>query len=317
MEKNGLSEDMREKLSERYNNLRQQLEIDPKSVDFLVRLGNTCLELSYRQEAVIYYQRVLEIDPGMTFAIRKLKENFTPGELKDVKFPEPILPFWKNIFAIAQYPLRGRGMGILIGGGIFFGVFFGFIVKLSPLAGLIIGPLTAGFLSAYMIEIIKIASDGGKEPPDWPDIANFSSIFRSLFQVAMAGIIPFLPGILLLIFARELASLAIILLFLGIIYYPMALVIVALYNNAAAAMNFVLIWKSIWKIKKDYFFALLTLFVFIVIRIFVLRLSILVPKILFLPNFIAWFCTLYFLMVQMYILGNLYYINRHKLNWFD
>jgi hypothetical protein len=140
-------------------------------------------------------------------------------------------------------------------------------------------------------------------------------------QVVVVSVVSFAPAVIAFIIlmfssARLGGSLLFfILIFLGTIYYPMALIAVAIYDNAFVALNIPHLVTSIWKIKKSYFLSLVTLWLFMFIGIVVS--TIIVPvSIPIIGLLVSWVVTLYFAIVQMVIIGNVYYVNKTTLRWF-
>lgn len=307
-----------EKLLQKYNILFEQVQQAPNSPQLLVRLGDACMELGRRDEALFYYKKAIKLDPGLDDVIKKMKENYGEEELESVEIAEKALPFWQNIGAVARYPFTKQGSIVMLAGAVLFA-----FINIIPL----VGPLICLFfvypyVIAYMLRIIRTTANGHKGLPDWPEFSDWwESIVRPCLQVIVVTAISFAPAIIAFIIAllssAHLASslLFFILIFAGTLYYPMALIAVAVYDNAFVAFNFPQLLASIWKIKKSYFLSLITLWLFafigIVVSTFLAPISI--PII---GPFISWVVTLYFAIVQMVIIGNVYYINKTILRWF-
>jgi len=118
---------------------------------------------------------------------------------------------------------------------------------------------------------------------------------------------------LLLPFA-SLSFLFVIFFVLGTIYYPIALISVALFENGLAPLNIPVLIKAIVKMKWDYFLAILSMFIVQIIAFFVNQIFQL--QIPIVGVFIFWVVTIYFVTLQMYILGNIYYVHEDDLDWF-
>lgn len=308
----------KEKLLQKYNILFEQVQQAPHSPQLLVRLGDVCMELGRRDEALFCYKKAIKTDPELEDVVKKIKENYSEEELEGVEVTEKALPFWQNIGAVARYPFTKQGSIVMLVGAALFA-----FINIIPL----VGPFICLFfvypyIIAYMLRIIRTTANGQKGLPDWPEFSDWwETIIRPCLQVIVVTAVSFAPAILALIIAlfssTNLGSslLFFILIFVGTLYYPMALIAVAVYDNAFVAFNFPQLLASIWKIKKSYFLSLLTLWLFAFVGIVVS--TFLVPiSIPIIGPFISWVVTIYFAIVQMVIIGNVYYINKATLRWF-
>jgi tetratricopeptide (TPR) repeat protein len=317
--KNEQEKQIDEKLQRKYKILCEQVSQAPNSPHLLIRLGDICLEIGFRQEALLRYKRALELDPNREDIIQKMKDSFRPDELKDVIFPVKALPFWKNLSQVAKYPLTRQGLMIILAGAILFAILD--VLSAIPILGFVSIVIQFFFvlpyLLAYMLKILGSSASGFSELPDWPGIADFwDSIYRPCFQIVVAIAVSFCPVILVIILSLFGSPALLVLLplfiILGIFYYPMALIALALYENTWIPFNVTLIIGSIWKIKLAYFLSLAAIVILIIIEYVVRLLFLRIP---FVGPFINWFVTIYFVAVQMHILGNVYYTNKHILRW--
>ncbi|MFW6123965.1 MAG: DUF4013 domain-containing protein [Acidobacteriota bacterium] len=302
-----------------YKVLSSKIKQQPDYASLHAHLGTVCLDLGYRDEAFENLKRALELDFELDDVAQKLKKNFSDRELMLVRFPEKKrIPFWKNLGTVFSYPLAKRGTTVILAGAALFAVLnslpvFGFLLSL-----IFVYP----FLIAYMLNIIRYVGDGEEQMPGWPEVSDlWESMLLPAFRIFLATLICYMPVVILFIVAvkfsiplSSLSFLFIIFVVLGTFYYPMALISVALYENGLAPLNFPLLIKAMFKMKGDYFLAVLSMFVLEIIAFFVnLVLQIRVPVI---GLFVFWVVTLYFVTVQMYILGNVYYVHENDLNWF-
>jgi len=302
-----------------YKVLSSKIKQRPDSASLHAHLGTVCLDLGNRDEAFENLRRALELDPELDDVSQKLKKNFSDRDLMLVRFPEKKrIPFWKNLGTVFSYPLAKRGTTVILAGAALFAVLnslpmFGFLLSL-----IFIYP----FLIAYMLNIIRSVGDGEEQMPGWPEVSDlWESMLLPAFRIFMATLICYLPVVILFIIAvkfsiplSSLSFLFIIFVALGTFYYPMALISVALYENGLAPLNFPVLIKAMFKMKGDYFLAVLSMFVLEIIAFFVNQvIQIRVPVI---GLFVFWVVTLYFVTAQMYILGNVYYVHEKDLNWF-
>jgi len=184
-------------------------------------------------------------------SIEKLMPHYSQSRVKEV--PEP-KPFTEQLHGIFSYPFKGHGIYLLAVGAVFFWI-LGFI----PLMGIIVG----GYLSAYMMKIIRSSADGEDEVPDWPDFSDFwSDILDPAIKVSGTTIVSFTPFLLYLFFSYPVYEWFItfqwvkdpiiwLLLLLGSLYYPMGLLAVA-QADSLLALNPGFIIRSIITVAGDY-----------------------------------------------------------------
>ena len=225
----------------------------------------------------------------------------------------------KSLWGAFSYPFSGTGIVMLLFGGGF--IWFQHLISrlffIAVLAGLMVG----GYIAAYMLKVISSSGDGEEELPHWPGISNlWDDIYRPFFLIIIPGGFCFAPVILHAIFSismgvdvDELAldPLMWILLGLGILYYPMAMVAVAMFNTLAA-LNPMLIFPSIMKVFPQYMLACGILGGVMVLNIIANPLT----QIPFVGGIMAALLSFYFLVVEMRILGLTYYNNKDRLEWF-
>ena len=236
------------------------------------------------------------------------KEFFYPGKITEEK------PFFPEIFKAFLYPIREGGIWIVIIGGIFFWV--AQLIAAMSLFGLLMTIFISGYFSAYMIKIINSSAFGHTKLPDWPDFMDFfESILRPFFLVFVTSVVSFLPAVLYMFFMIPRGAppnVFYALIIFGLLYQPMGLLAVAIYNTITA-LNPLLVLPSILRILAEYIVTCVVLILLIYARqiasIFIVAF---VP---FVSMPIISILTLYFLAVQMRILGMIYYTSRERLGW--
>lgn len=300
----------KERLLSEYNFLREKVAKKSASAFFSARLGSVCLALGYRDEALHNFKEALEKNPKYGDVVEIVKTHYSQEELNKANFLVEAQPFWKNIASVFIYPLASEGKFIILAGALLFT-----ILSLVPLTGFLLCMIFVyPLITAYMIHIIRHVADGENEMPDWPDIYDFwDSLILPSLQMCSALLVSFAPLILIVIYSRDL-KLIIIAFILGSIYFPVALMAAALFDNVFAPLNFPYLINSIRKMGKDYFIALFILPVITVIG--KISLGVLYFQIPVIGQFVFWSFTIYFSVVEMYILGNVYYVNERKLGWF-
>lgn len=226
----------------------------------------------------------------------------------------------RNFFALLPdaflYPFRGHGKFLLLIGGLCYW-FSGFMAAL-PLLGLVWAVIVGGYVCAVMIDIIGSSAKGDQELLDWPDFRGFwSDILHPLFLVVATAALCFLPAIVLAladIFSDWDGKTATwIALAAGMLYLPMGLLAVALCDSVAA-LNPFLVVTSILKVPVEYLTACVALGL-----IFALRYSMgayLTESLPIFGSLVDTFVWLYFLVVEMRIIGLIYYAKEERLGWF-
>jgi len=223
--------------------------------------------------------------------------------------------FFKKLPSAFIYPFKSGGLTLLIIGMIFFGVLK--ILSFMPLGGWIFGVVGGGYLTAYLFKIVNTSALGRDEMPDWPDFTNFSQdILGPLLRMALTVIISFGPAIALALLGffkgqRYLFISAIICGIGGVFYYPLAIVSTALSMNIHLNPFKMLI--AIFKIFIPYMVACIILGLIFGINYFFIKiLNNIFPILGLLVNA---FLSFYITIVEMRILGILYYTNSDRLGW--
>ncbi len=227
------------------------------------------------------------------------------------------------------YPLKGDGVILLVTGTIFlllidaarFVVRFAFIYGLIAFIFLTI--FGTGYLTAYLRRILTGTAMGEKAMPDWPDLTDFGSDVASpFFQLLGTVLFSFGPAIALTVYAAFAsegapwlgwATTAAIV--FGCAYFPMAFMGVAMFDSIGA-VNPLLIVPTILKIPLEYLF---TVGLFAVILLVRWLGKTFLPDILpvpLLPSILSSLLGLYLLVVEMRILGLLYWTKKDDLGWF-
>lgn len=219
--------------------------------------------------------------------------------------------FWDAIPAAFTYPFRRDGL-YLFGGAIAFFTALEFL-KAIPLVGLIVAIFSGGYLTSYMFRVVSSSADGSEELPDWPEFTNFwDDILVPLFQWATLLVMCIAPPVVLLVSGKPMIALVVA--FLAVCYMPMALMAVSLTDSIFAANPFT-VFRSVAEIPLQYIVT--TLFLGgIVAGSWMMQIAVAGAGGAFVGGILAFVVSLYFLLVQMRLLGELYYYNAEKLNWF-
>lgn len=209
------------------------------------------------------------------------------------------------------YPFRGNGIIILLCGTFFFGV-----LDLLPgfgIFGLMIKVILWGYMFAFMQRIVVTSAAGEEDPPEFPEVTDIGSDivmpFCQLFVSLVVTLgVPILIWVKLGAFPGQFAML------LSMIYFPMALLAVAM-SDSFTALNPVFVLSSVMKVFKQYlvacflFAGLIFFYTFVQVALAATE----IPLIMYI--WVFWLVFLIFLIIGMRILGMLYYLNKQKLGW--
>lgn len=234
------------------------------------------------------------------------------GTMIDEADHEPI-DFLAELPKVFTYPFSGNGL-FIIGSGVLFFILIGYV----PVVGFLLILMGLAYYSAYMIKVITSSANGDETPPPWPDFADFSSdIVMPAIKVIWVSLVCYIPALAYLILVSGLSGIISpvfwLLLIIGSIYYPMALLTVAMSGNFMA-LNPLVVVPAVFKMPRDYAICLLAWMALIVVNY--LTKWILAVGIPLVGPAIQAFLTLYFAMMEMRVLGLMYRANDEKLGWY-
>ena len=187
---------------------------------------------------------------------------------------------------------------------------------LGLLALVIVIVFTIGYIGSYMFRIIEETGGGGDLPPSLPSLADYvEDIIIPFGHLLATFLASFAPLILYWIFcaAFHIPTQQVIFLVLfiyALVSFPMALTVVAM-SGSVSALNPVLIVASILKVPLHYLGALIFIGLILVAQF--LSSGDGLPQVPVLSGVLSRFISLYFLMVNMRVLGLIYRYNEEKL----
>jgi len=247
--------------------------------------------------------------------------------------------FYRRLPGAFTYPVRGAGVFVLIvctivisaldflrPHQIYFSTFFVILI----IAAIFILMSFFGYLFSFMQNIIHSTAAGDEEMPGWPPFDGLAGCF---FQLAGAVVFAFGIAIALYcvaVFGEQPAAGIYIIpaLVLGCLYFPMALLAVAMKDSPLAANPLVVV-PAIFKVPLEYLVTVVVLAMVMGIRALGEPLiSSVFPRGLTthsMPKLFAYLgaeafwklAAVYLLAVNMRILGLLYLTKKQKLGWFD
>jgi hypothetical protein len=228
-------------------------------------------------------------------------------------------PFAKQIGGAFTYPFKSDGIILLVAGTIFYAV-VSYLAAHAMMAGLLLMIFGTGYLISYYQRILQSSAIGENEMPDWPDFTNFSDLASPIFQAFGTILISFGPAILLRIFVQEESAwrewaIAGGMIF-GCLYFPLAFTAVTM-ADSLGGLNPLVIIPSILKIPGEYLLVVLLSVGIYFAETFGNALLGSVLPIPILPTLISQFLGLYLGVVEMRLLGLLYWTKRADLGWFS
>jgi hypothetical protein len=216
--------------------------------------------------------------------------------------------FFSRLPGALAYPFKRGGIFFYIVGALLY-----LLVDLTPVFKIRVAIVVGGYLVACMQKIIQATAQGDQQPPSWPDVTEFASdVLMPFLLFAGTVAICFAPAIVSA-FYMPLATIPLAV--LGALYLPMGMLAVAMFDRFAA-LNPMLVILSILKVPGQYLVVLLVMGL-----VLALRFGLLLLLQLFMPwlaaAVIVDLVAFYFLIVEMRMLGLLYYSNKQKLGWFS
>ncbi len=225
-----------------------------------------------------------------------------------------------------SYPLKGDGIILLIAGGIFLMLIDAarFLARFAFLYGLVALVLLTvfgtGYLVSYLRRIVTSSAGGENKMPDWPDFTDFGTDILSPFlQFIGTVIFSFGPAIVLTVAAPAdtswLGWVTFACILLGCVYFPMAFLAVAMFDSVMA-VNPLLIVPSILRIPAAYVMTMALFVAVLLVRWLGFKFLPAILPIPLVPWIISSFFGLYLLVVEVRILGLLYWFKKDELGWF-
>jgi hypothetical protein len=223
--------------------------------------------------------------------------------------------FFGELPGAFQYPFKKDGVLLLVAGTLFF-AFLNFLARYAFLLALPIMIFSGGYLASHLQAIITSTAQGEDELPKWPDFSDFwQDIVIPFFQMLATALLCFGPALILPIVAGEHPVISALLFVLGALYFPMGVTAVSI-AQSISGLNPLFIIASILKVPLQYLVTCLILgVVFAIHMVSDIYLPQIFGRIPVITNVLTGFVSLYFLTVEMRILGLLYFTNRNKLQW--
>ncbi len=240
---------------------------------------------------------------------RNCGEECVPVEKCFAEVQKQAETFYSKLPGAFAFPFKRDGVFLLIFGGILY-LIFHFLGSFSWRIAALVG----GYIAATMQKLVHHTAQGDDGPAGWPDVTEiWADVLRPFFLYLATGLVCFGPAIAAYFFLPEAA---IPLLVFGFFYLPMGVLAVAMYDSLAA-LNPLLVILSICKVPLQYLVACAVLLMIVGVEWginYLLETFLQVP---FMPFIVSAPIAFYFLVVEMRILGLLYWTNKRRLGWFS
>ena len=225
--------------------------------------------------------------------------------------------FMQRLPGVFKYPFNKNGIMFLVVGTVVF-VALDFASRFS----LKIAIVGIGYLFAYMQKIVRSSAEAEDELPGFPEVSEWrSELLQPFLLLTWTFVVSFGPAFGYMAyhtFADTEMSLPVLfpLFALGFLYFPMALLAVAM-SGSYLAVNPLVVLPAITRLNLEYVGATLVFFGLVTARYLSETLVRAIVPVPVLPTLLGGFLALYFLACEMRLLGLIYYEHKKKLGWFS
>jgi len=222
--------------------------------------------------------------------------------------------FYKSIPSAFVFPFHRNGLILLVSGTVFF-VIMNFLSGAAGIVGLGLGIFSCGYLFNFLQSVITTSALGETDMPGWPDFDGWlESGLEPFLQLLGILAVCFGPAFVYSRFAPDVRVWPAAALWIaGLLYFPMALLAVAMYDSLRA-LNPMLIVLSILRVPLEYAAtcSVLGLLLLILGGSNWLDKNLKAPL---LSTIVDEFLLLYTLTVMARLAGLLFYGAKHRLGW--
>jgi len=332
----------RGELEERWKEAVDVLGERPRDAELLVKAGQLSEQLDRRPEAYTYFHKALTLDPSKTFLVSKLRGLAVTDQQKEevAKIAKRPPSFEAALPDLFKYPVRGKGLPLLILGALFLWLGRGLSSHSMGPWGLTVAGFVAAYMAMFYIDVCHTTVEGDDHLPDWPDPLRIHEFGTDVGKFVCATFVSFLPVIVIFIWlltsapsadghesppaapevskgaARVLLAVLAMGIFgiVGLLYLPMATLANVVMGSPFTCFNFPFVFRSIGASARSYAICLGCYFGvwFVVAGVEYL---VHVAGLLMLTGFAMAFIELYGMTMLMRLLGLFYRMNQAKLGW--
>jgi len=195
----------RQDLEERWKDVVEALAERPRDVHLCVQAGDLSEQLDRRPEAWNYYHRAMTLDPSKTFLIAKLRTLAATQAQKDdvAKMSRRPASFAASLSGVLKYPVRGKGLPILILGALFLWIGRTLAAHGIGTAGMTIAFFISAYMAMFYIDVCHTTVGGDDELPEWPDPLRLHEFGIDVGKFTVAFFVSFLPVIVIILIAMS------------------------------------------------------------------------------------------------------------------
>src|ERR1051326_2815227 len=241
------------------------------------------------------------------------------------------MSFWSRVPGAFAFPFKGNGVWIVATSTLFLAV-LEVTRKILGFGSFILGTIATGYFGLLFIDIIRTTAQDDKASMELPDFSGFDEIKETAAQLVMSGLLILSPAVICILLSGDNAvavssqrwldptywrELALGFTGLGLAYYPMGLLAVAMFDTVSA-VNPTVVAPAILKTFLQYLLVLAVLSVMWLLREGSSALLLALPWswrfACYLPIELY---SLYTVLVTARLLGLLYRANASRLGWFE
>lgn len=233
------------------------------------------------------------------------------GQCESLAPPPPPRNFYAKIPGAFVYPLKGWAIVVVLTGGLM--MFFTELAARFSLRAWLVAIAVMGYLCAYLIKIANKSGDGDDVLPHWPSMADgfIGTFFLFLFTVLLC-FVPVMAYVAAMIWLGAPLRFIILPLYLTCFVLPMAILRVAIFQSFSALNPWGTL-QSIVRVPTPYLVACILFAFLIYARV---TLGILFHFIPYVGGLIETLFAFYLVIVEMRILGMIYWAYQERLDWF-
>jgi hypothetical protein len=220
--------------------------------------------------------------------------------------------YWRFVPRIFIYPFKGQVVFATVGGTVFFSIMN--VAMYAPFYGLLVMVMFICYMVACMVNIIETAVTVEREDVfDLPDFTTWFDWIGKVFLLAMSVVLCYGPAVAYMYWLKRFDPVFFALIGMGAFISPMYTLSIALVGGFES-LNPVNIFKSIGYTFVPYALTLIVL-IFTQVLSFLTGLVPLVHIPIW-GGLFKWFFVVYFLFVNMRLLGIFYKAHRLRLRWY-
>jgi hypothetical protein len=233
------------------------------------------------------------------------------GQCESLAPPPPPKDFYAKLPGAFVYPLKGWAISVVLTGAIM--LFFTELAARFSLRAWLVAILVMGYMCAYLIKIANKSGDGDDILPHWPSMSDgLVGNFFLFFFTVLVSFVPVMAYGAAVIWLEAPLRFIVLPIYLSCLLLPMALLRVAMFQTLSALNPWGIV-QSIFRVPTPYMVACILLGCLIYARIVLGVAFLFVP---YVGGFLETLFAFYLVIVEMRILGLIYWAYQDRLHWF-